>query len=222
MTYVKIEKTILKMILPAKEFSPLALYWIVKGSELRLTLRGLRRALAQMVRRNILNVCKDEAGAPVYSLSEQGIIIRNYFYPFPGKISSLEYTTVLETPQKVSGETGFSINSIRRKMIKDLHYIITGRKLYILKREKASDLLNDIPVFPIISDIYELMRVFPEPAQNLNKFLAGLQNKEKKWLWPEVLEMILATGHYIHQNSGRKEKFGYGRTNQRTTYMAAN
>ena len=220
MTYIKIEKTIIKMIHPAKEFSPLALYWIIKGEELRLTLEGLRRALARMVHRNILNVYRDKTGALMYFLSEQGIVIQNYFYPFPGEILSLEYTTVLETPQKASEETGYSINSIRKKRIKDLHYITTGHKLYILKKEKVSDLLNDIPAFPIISDIYELMHVFPEPAQSLNKFLVGLQNKEKKWLWPEVLKMILATGHYIHQDSGRKEKFGYERTNQIKKYSA--
>ncbi len=149
---------------------------------------------------------------PIYALSPFGKILYLYFFPFPVVLDQLSYTndpvakwwnrknsTVLVLPETAAKETGFSLSSIQNRII-PFHYLLLGRRLYVLKQADAKDISSD---FPTITS-RELAGLLPKIPLKIRTELQKLGNKRKYetfFNWCEVLQYCLREGRYFPPGS---------------------
>jgi hypothetical protein len=204
----EIEKTILKIFLPGNKFPATSSYWLIRSAYANpLLFKNYCRSLKNLVAKKILGVYRDKnAKEPIYFLTQYGITIRNYLFPVFNLLDNVEYTTILVTPKKAAEETGFSITSIKKRRVYHLHYLTLYRKLYILKRVRIKDIQKEIPNYPLLTDIFELLHLIPEPPRKLIPIIERM-NTGGSWLWPEIFFCLLGKGHYISpEDKGNKNK----------------
>ena len=197
----QVEKIILEILLPGTKIPASSSYWVVRYVYGRpLAFRNYCRALKNLVNKKILEAHKDnKTGEIIYSLSQYGETIQDYLSPvldLDFLVSSREYTTVFVSPERASEETKTSINSVKRKKIQYFHYLILCRKLYILKRVRVELLYKEIPEYPIVSNISELLQLIPKPPRKLIPAIERM-NTGGGWLWPEIVAWLLSIGRYI-------------------------
>ena len=197
-----IEKHILHAILPGHEVSLTFVYLqtlnlLSREKNKTVPVRDFRyHHLKSLVKKELIKeIVLNKEEEPLYKLTSHGKILRDYFFPFSG---NRKETTIFVLPEVAAKETGYSLNSIYKKRIQNLNYIVIKRRLFILKRTEVSYLISSgkVPFFPLIKNYSELVELFPDPYGSLLPFFEKHKRKEG-WIWNELFTDLLL----ISQNS---------------------
>jgi len=201
-----VEQQILHSFLPEIKLSTTVLYQQVHSLNINSSLspKKFRYLLRKLEEKEILKKEKNN-GEALYFLASYGKILHSYIFPFaPG--GSQKYTTIFVLPEIAAKETKYSAKSLLKKRVKNFHYITLAGHIYILKRERIEKLLEHIPAFPVVKDLFQMVHLFPDPFHSLyDKVFAKLYRKNG-WFWPEVFETLMATGSYISPEKLKKRK----------------
>ena len=192
----KKEIAVIKSSLPGRFFSAGGIYWVVASFYPKIgTRQSLHNTLKALTSKGLMSRVKDKHGLPLYTLTPYGETFRNYLLPFPVKISQLKYTTILVTPETAAAELALKTSTVRKRKAKYLHYLTINKRLYILKREKKEKLEGKVPDLPFVKDFVELESLWPDLSISAGQLISNLQH-DGRWVWPEVLEMLLCVGSY--------------------------
>jgi len=157
----------------------------------------IHRTLKKMGQKGlVLEEIDKKAKEPVYCLTNRGMVTRSYLFPITSfSRKGVKMATILVTPEQAARETGLPITSVKRKHRRQLHYLTVDRTMYILKSVEISNLLHDIPAFPVVTSLLEMIKIFPNPPHSIYPVLAHLQSDDGTWFWTEVLETLLIRGN---------------------------
>ena len=169
-----------------------------------LSPKQFRSILQKLVKKEILKKEKNN-GEPIYFLSSYGKILHEYCFPF-APVGSQKYTTIFVLPEIAAKETKYSAKSFLKKRVKNFHYITLAGHIYILKRERIEKLLEHIPAFPVVKDLFQMVHLFPDPFHSLYDRVFTKLYRKNGWFWPEVLETLMAAGSYISPEKLKKRK----------------
>ena len=128
-----------------------------------------------------------EDGYKLYTLTDRGKLFRSYILPAPSDNVSITHFPILVPLDTVAKELDLSLTNLRKKKYSFLHYIsLPGKRNYVIKRvDKNSEIYQTIPTLPIIPTYGELLRIFPNPPQEMTDLLNNL-GRNGGWDWNEV------------------------------------